>query len=529
MKHGFMELAGSVARRMRPSRPDHEAASRPRRFRMALEELGPTFVKFGQLLSTRPDLVGPEYIAELRQLQDRVGPVSAQVVRQTIHHELGKPVEELFAAFDDVPLAAASIAQVHRARARDGSLLAVKVRRPGMVATVHEECRILESLAGWVKSSLSADETIDPVALVRELTGALEGEVHLTREMRSQQRFERMFAADPTVHVPRTFEPLSCDGVLTMEYIAGVKPSSASALRAAGLDARLVARRGVNFVLKQVFDFGLFHTDPHPGNFLVMPGSVLAPLDFGQIARLTDDDRRLMGELVRAIVDRDARPLVRAFERMDLAGEATDPARLTAEIDDIIAVYHDTPLARVPLGRMMMQTFDVVRRNRVRPPASFTLMLKAVATIEALAKGLDSDFELIEHLRPYARRLSMQDFEPRTVLGRLRQMVQDAGELAAHVGDDFNAIVRKLRKGQFQLHVQHEHLEQLVSTLDKASNRVSFALIIAGLLIASSMLVAQRGTVLGLVALQALGVVGYMIATVLGLWLLWSIIRSRKL
>lgn len=504
-----------------------EPRTRPERFRGALEELGPTFVKFGQLLSTRPDLLPLEYTEELQRLQDEVRPVPWGQIRRTLESELGGRLDDHFQRIERAPIAAASIAQVHQAVTHEGNIVAIKILRPGVAEDIEVECEILEDLARLLKSTLSPEETIDPTRLVEELTEAVGKEVHLTNELRNLQRFQRNFQDDPTVHVPQAFPKYCTDRVLTMEYVEGIKPRNWERLVEAGLDPDVIAERGADFVLRQIFDFGVFHTDPHPANLLAMDGNVVAVLDFGQIARLGSSLQGLVGELVLAIVEQDADRLVRGFEQRDMLSDRTDVQHLTAEMEEMLDIYHSLPVKDIPFGRMMGQTFELIRRHHVRPPAEFSLMLKSLMTIESLAKGLNSDFQLIERLGPYARRLSMEQMDPRRLLRRTRRAAKDAIELAGRLPGDLSMIVSKFRRGDFQMHIQHEHLDSLVRTLDKSSNRVSFALIIAALLIASSMLVAQQGDILGIVGYQSLGVFGYLFAAVLGIWLVIGILRSR--
>ncbi len=536
VKYGFEEIVATIrsraslrviSRKARPS-PEYRQHTRPQRLRMALEELGPTFVKFGQLLSTRPDLLPLEYVNELQLLQDQVSPVSFSKLRAQVTAELGGRLEDHFTRFEAKPLAAGSIAQVHRAVTREGRTVAVKVRRPGIVQTIRVECEILEDLARLIRSALSSDESIDPVQLVREFTEAVAKETDLANELRNLERFRRNFAGDATVHVPEPFPAHCTAGVLTMEFIRGVNVRDRVSLESAGVDANVVAERVTRFVLRQVFDFGFFHTDPHPGNLRVLAGDVVAVLDFGQVARIGRSNRQLLGELVLAIVEQDAERLVRAFQRDDMLSERTDVRRLSGEMEALLDVYHELPAKDIPFGRMMGQTFDLIRRHHVRPPEEFTLMLKSLMTIEAVAKGLNSDFRLIEYLRPYARRLRLQLMDPRLALRSAHRALQDAADLAGRLPGDIGAIAGKLRRGDFQMHVQHEHLSDLVHTLDKSSNRLSFGLIIAGLLVGSSLLVTQEGWVLGFIRLQTLGMIGYLVAAVLGLWLLVSILRSRR-
>jgi ubiquinone biosynthesis protein len=538
-KYGFEEVTGALRSRLSirlgektsppQVKPVAPRGSRPARVRMALEELGPTFIKLGQLLSTRPDLIPPEYIIELERLQDQVAPDSPEKIMAELQRELGGPIETIFKSFDEKPIAAGSIAQIHRAVTREGSHVAVKVRRRGIVDTIRAECEILQDLAGVLQNTLFEHETINLDEMVADFTDALSKETDLANERRNQLRFLKLFGDDPTVHIAEIYEHYCTAGVLTMEYIDGVKPTDKRAIEERGLDCRTLAQRGAQLVLRQMFEFGFFHTDPHPGNFFVLPGNVLAPIDFGQVSRLSVQDRRFFNEIVLSIVDRDAAYIVRCLDRDSMLVEQTDVHKLTTDIEQLIDTYHDFRLKDIPFGAVAMQTFDLFRHNHVHPPTQFTLMLKSMMTIEALATSLDPEFRLIEALKPYARRAGLRDLEPRQVLRNVRKAMQGAGEMASRLPEDINTVLTKFRQGKFQVHVRHEHLETLTKTLDKSSNRVSFALIIAALLVASSLLVPQEGMVLGVLSLQTMGILGYLIAAIIGIWLVISIIRSRHI
>jgi len=535
MKYGFGEVADTFGRRFNlgkqiPLRikPAAGERSRPERVRLALEEMGPTFVKVGQLLSTRPDLVPARYITELEKLQDQVAPEDPELIKAEIEKELGGRIGDIFEHFDTVPIAAGSIAQVHKAVTKSGDTIVLKVRRPNIVQTIEAECRILEDIAGLLKTMFLEDDTVDPQRMMREFGDAVSKEADLSLERLNQLHFCRSFAGDPTVHIPQVYEEYCTQGVLAMEYIDGIRPSKMDKVIEAGLDPKIVAARGANFVLKQVFEFGFFHTDPHPGNFFLLENNVLAPLDFGQVARLSSDDRTLLYEMVLSVVDNDCSRILQALERAEMIKEDTDMNRLGREAEALLDTYQGMPLKEIPLGRVITRIFDLIRKHHVRPPAQFTLMLKSLMTIETFALSLDKDFKIVDHLKPYARRFKMRQLDPTLILRNTHRALQDAQELAMHLPDDARSIINKFRRGQFQMRIHHEHLENLVNTLDKSSNRISFSLIIAALLVASSMVISQEEITLGMINLHTLGVLGYLAAAVLGIWLAISIIRGRR-
>ena len=538
MKYGFEEMAGILARRLKigigskglptAARRSLAQTSLAKRIRLAMEELGPTFIKLGQLLSTRPDLLPVEYIEELEHLQDRVTPEKIEIIRETIQIQLGASPEELFGGFDPMPLAAASIAQVHRARTQDEQQVVLKIRRPNIVKTLHTELEILQDIAALIKKRKLLPETFDAVRMVREFSEAVAKEVDLANERRNQQRFIRNFADDPTVHVPKVFDEYCSEGLLTMEYIDGIKPNQIDQLKEAGLDPKLIARRGADFVLKQVFEHGFFHTDPHPGNFLVMADNVLAPLDFGQVGRLTQQDRVLLQFLVLAIVDCDAAKIIYGLERSEVLDDETDMVELTRDLEELLSNYANLPMKDIPFREALTRVFEIIRRHRITPPRDFTLMLKSLMTIESFATALDSEFQIIEHLKPYARKFSLEEVSPSRLLRQMRTAARSAGDLAARLPEDLTAIIGKFRRGQFRIHIHHEHLEELEQTVGTSSDRIAFSVIIAALLVGSSLLITQEGTVLGLMSLQALGIIGYLTAMAMGLWLLLSIIRNRR-
>ncbi|MFI4911751.1 MAG: ABC1 kinase family protein [Sedimentisphaeraceae bacterium JB056] len=537
MRHGFEELGNLTSRNKDVKNSEQytenekikKTLSRAQRVRLVLEELGPTFIKFGQLLSTRPDLLPAEYISELEKLQDQVPPEKYDIIREQIKNELGDYPENIFAKFEQEPIAAGSIGQVHYAQTKDGQEIVLKVRRPNIVERVKTETEILLDLAVKYQHYFAKeDDTINPKRLVNEFTIAVNKEVDFTNERRNQQRFIRNFKNDNTIHIPEIIEEYSTDSIIAMEYIKGKRPGDAQTLSKAGLNPKEVAKVGADFVLRQVFTYGFFHTDPHPGNFFVLEDNILAPIDFGQVGRIGSQERRLLREIVVSIVTGDATQMIRGLQHAELIDDKTDVNDLTRETEILFDSYYGLPLKDIPFGEIIMQGFEIMRKYYVSPPSDFTLMMKSLTTVESFAANLDKDFRLFEYLKPYAKKFSVEDYLPSNVAKNTRKMVVEMRNLASKLPEDIHSILNKIRKGNVQVKVHHEHLETLSNTLDKSSNRISFAVIIAALLIGSSMLVPQDGTVLGLVSLQTLGVSGYIGAAILGIWLLISIIRSKS-
>jgi len=534
-KYGFEELAEALNKRLhgrlksllvRVEGPGY-SLSHPERVRLALQEAGPTFVKLGQILSTRHDLIPPQYVAELAKLQDRVEPAPFAPIRHEVESQLGRRLEEVFTRFDPTPLASASIAQVHRATLTDGREVAVKVRRPNIVETVHAECEILRELAGLYDSVTRHRSAIDPARIVREFTRAVWKEVSLANERRNQLRFMRNYAGDETVHIARVMPDYCADGVLTMEYIHGVKPTNIDALRQAGLDPLVLATRVADMVLGQIFKFKYFHADPHPGNIFCMAGNVVCPIDFGQVARLTPQNRRLLNDLIMSIADRDTERMIATFQREEMIDERTDLDSLYDDANATFDTYYDMPEEYFPFSEVMHQNLEMIRKHHIRAPAEFSLVLKALITTESLVLDLNPDFLIVRHLKRYALRLRLESLDPRNLLRGVWKFGRETASLLANMPEHMRVILRRLRDGKLLLNIHVANLSRLISVLHTASNRLSGAMIIAALVLASSLLVEHPGTVFGVVDIQSLGIAGYSVAGAMGLMLMFSMFFGR--
>lgn len=525
-----VELARSLLR-FRRERRELVRYTTEERIRMAFEELGPTFVKLGQILATRPDLVPMSLVVELRKLQDEVPPFGSEAARRQIEEELGRPIAELYAEFDATPLAAASIAQVHRARLPSGEEVAVKVRRPGLAQTIATDLEILRGLAALLEQNAPELAAYAPGEIVEQFAAAISLEIDFANEAANMQRFARNFAGDPSVHVPVVYESHSSSGVLTMEFVRGHKAKDRVALEAAGIDTKRLAAIGVEFCLKQVFEHRFFHADPHPGNLFVLPGPVIVPIDMGMMGTLETEIVDALLELLVGVLLRDAGQIVRLFTRLELVDEGVDRKRLARDLTAFLDRYADVPIGQVNVAALIGTLFEMLQRHRVRVPPEMLLIGKALATVDGMARDLDPTLDPIEAIRPYVLRTWLRRLaDPRFLARDFLDAAEQAIEAATTLPRDLRAIVSDLRRGELRTTTRLEGLETLVREQARSANRSALALLVGATTLGSAWLIASgTGPPLGpLPATAWLGLVGLMLAGS-GFWVLaYGVLRSGR-
>jgi ubiquinone biosynthesis protein len=536
IKYGFGDLLGTLKvrhplvgklPRLRTLK-ELEGLSRPERLRLAFEELGPSFVKLGQLLSLRPDLVPSEYSTELSKLQDEAAPFPFTQVEEKIEEQLGRPLEELFSEFDEEPLAAASLAQVHRARLQDGTEVVVKVQRPGIREMIRADLIILEDLAGFIARYVPESELYDPVGTVREFAKTLRRELDFVREGRNMEVFRRNFADDPTIYIPKVFWELTAPEILTMERIKGIKVTDLEGLERAGLDRRQIAINGANAILKQVFEYGFFHADPHPGNILVVENNVIAPLDFGMVGRLDRPLQEAIGEMLIGIVRKDIDRIVRALRELGSLDEGVDLLAFRTDLGDFIDRYYKIPLHRLDVAQLLDESLSLVREHHVRLPASLVMMGKALVIEEGVGRVLYPELDMITLAKPYVRRLIFQRLVPQRELHDWGGVLEEVNRLLKELPAELRSIMKKIRRGELRAQFEHLGLDRLILELDRSSNRIAFALIIAALIVGSSLVMQLEGGP-RLFGLPLFGFLGFGFAAILGFWLVIAILRSGRL
>lgn len=507
-----------------------EKLTRPERVRMILEELGPTFVKFGQMASTRPDLVPSEYIAELEKLCDGVPPFPFDEVREIVEEELKKPLEEAFAKFDEQSLAAASIGQVHRARLREGEEVVVKVQRPGIRQRIEVDLEILFHLATLIEQHVEDAKVLRPTKMAEEFAHVMEQELDFGVEKANLDRFARMFQNDPAVYVPKVYGDLSTGRVLTMEFVEGVRPGDMDKLAECGADRKRIALRGAEAILKQIFVEGFFHADPHSGNMFILPNDVICYLDFGMMGRLDRKNREDIADLIYGAASADARRTTAALLRLTEHDDDVDPDVRSIErhVSELLDLQIGTELGKVNLGELVQKLFNLVNRHELCVPGDLVTMFKALATSEGMGAALDPDLNMLKLATPYVRRVIMGRFSPGRVLGDIYESGSDLLELVHEIPSGLRELLKLARRGGVRMDVEHRGFEKLMDTHERVANRISFAIVVASLIVGSSLIVVSEMPP-KFYEVPVVGLVGFIAAGVMGFTLLLSIIRHGRM
>lgn len=502
--------------------------SRAVRLRKVLEELGPTFVKFGQILSVRPDLVPLDLCNELSKLQDRVPPFGYEDVKRQIKESFGSYPEELFSTFDPVPLAAASLGQVHRAQLKTDKQVVVKVQRPDIRKTIETDIDILYSLAYLANRYMQDVKFFDPISIIDEFSKVITKELDFTYEAHNIDRFYKNFKDSTTVHIPRVFWDYTKSRVITTEEIKGIKLNDYIKQPHSDEEKKAVAANGANAVLQQIFIDGFFHADPHPGNIFVLPNNTAAFVDFGIVGRLDEDTRDVVVNLLIAVSMKSMNGILKALEMLGAFVEEKSVGDFKHDIDDFVERYYDIPLKQIEISTILPQAVELMIRHKLKIPPQFHIMIKAIATMDGVARQLDPEFNTIAHTRPFVERLVRERHDPKYIYKNVVLYSAELLDILKIIPKDVYEIIKKIKRGTLKIEFEHQGLSKLISEMDKSSNRISFSMVISALIIGSSLIImANRGPLV--YGFPVLGILGFIVAGIFGLGLAIGILRSGRL
>ncbi len=496
----------------------------PQRVCQALQELGPTFVKLGQILSTRVDLFSPEWITEFEKLQDQVPPEPFDKLRPQLEEDLGAPPEEIFPYLDTQALAAASIAQAHRARLEDGSEVILKIRRPDIRPTVEADLRLLNRFAEIAETEITELRRYHPKDVVRQFASSLRRELDLAAECRNAERIAANFTDDPGIVVPKVYWQWTGERLNVQEYIDGIPGRDLTAVDEAGLDRKQLASTGANAVLKMILVDRFFHADPHPGNVYYLPEGRIAFIDFGMVGRLSIERRNQVIDLLHGMVDQETADVVDVLVQW-MGDVQVDEAALAIDIDAFIDQYHGLSLQQLDLAAMLMDLTVILRDHQLNLPPDLALLFKVFITLEGLGSQLDPDFGMAEEAGPFLRRALRARYMPDALAKRGWRSLSETVDILTGLPRDLRKLLSAARRGAIQVHIDITRLKRFGDQLDGAASRLTVGTVTAALIIGSSIVMTIKGgpTLFGL---PMFGVLGFSAAVIGGIWLLISIWRS---
>ncbi len=538
IKYGFWDviskikigLIPDIAKKIIPQseEKDISALSTPVRIRMAFEELGATFIKLGQMLSSRPDMIPPEIAQELSGLQDQVAAEDFVKIKETLEAELGGVLDDIFDSFDEKAIAAASIAQVYKAKIKTGQTVAVKILRSNLKIKISTDIDILKNFAALIEKYIPESRLYNPSGIVKEFEKTLKKEQNLALEGRNIDTFRNYSADDKTIRIPKVYWDYTREKILVTEFINGVKITDFGNMKNSELDRRQIALNCAQSLLKQIFEYGFFHADPHPGNLFVLPGNIIAPVDFGMMGRIDEEMKDDLQNILRGIVEKDVYRITHVLLKIGMIEDRIDTRALHRDLLDYLDRYHSIPLNKLNASTILNEFMEIIQEFQIKLPPDLVMMGRALVMEEAIGEKLDPEFNLFELLVPYAQKTMLESINPLNTYRKTFRTIEQGAALMNDLPEDLKFLMNKLKNDKLKLNLEHLGIEKLSRDIDKSSNRLSFSLIIAALIIGSSLII-REGSGPTIFDYPAFGIIGYSLASILGIWLIISILRSGKL
>ncbi len=542
LKHGFGQVIEQVnLQRFIPlrnrikyfaRRQKEERHTIPSRLRMSFSELGPSFIKFAQMLSTRPDLITSEYADEFKKLQDKVPPFPVDIARRTIESEFDISIDDVFLGFENTPLAAASIAQVHSATLQSGEQVIVKVQRPDIKETIETDLAILSTIARLMIRYIPESKLFDPEGIVEEFARTVRKELDFVTEAKNAGRFKRNFEGNEFIHIPQVFPDFLSQKVLVMERIEGVRIDDLKGIEESGADRRDLAKRGVDAYFKMIFEDAFFHADPHPGNIFVMPDGRIGLMDFGIVGSLQPEIVDNIARAFLAVLNKKFDKLVDLYIELGLVNEEVDidafKKELRSDLFYLLEPLYDMSISEVNFPKYLEAMTHLVIKHGLKVPTELLLMNRTILIVDNIGRQLDPNFNLMSAAEPYAAKLVKKRLSPERIINKAGDNITEIADLLVDTPKQMNRLMRKALRDEMQLKIDPIGMDKLITDIDRSSNRLAFSIVVAAIIVGSSMLVQSNigGTIFGL---STVGAIGFLVAFLLGLRLLLSILRSGRL
>jgi ubiquinone biosynthesis protein len=493
----------------------------PARVRHALEEMGPTFVKLGQMLATRPDLFSPEWISEFKILHDQVKTIPYEDLASQVEDDLGAKPEEIFSEFNKQPFAAASMSQVYKARLYDGSFVIVKVRRPGIRAVVEADLRLLTQLSEIAEKEIKALQNYRPKEIVHQFTKSMRRELDFTVECRNAEHMASNFSDDPDIVIPKVYWQWTRERINVQEFIDGIPGHNLDAIDKAGLDRKILAQRGAEAVLKMVLEDGFFHADPHPGNCFYLTNNRIAFIDFGMVGRLSEERREQVLRLLMGLVEKDSKRVIKVLSQWSASTYLQTRDSLSLDVDDFIEQYHDIPLNELDITSLLNNLPTLLRDHQLNLPPDLTLFIKAFITLDGFGRQLDPEFNLVRVATPFIQRVFLARYSPDALFKRGKNNLFGFAEILTDLPQSISRLIDTLSHNALGIHLNIEKPEWFGKELDRVVNRLSVSLVTSALIVGSSIVTTVEGG-----SSSIIGLMGFFGAAIGGIWLLLSIWRS---
>jgi ubiquinone biosynthesis protein len=501
--------------------------SKPERVRKVIEELGPTFIKLGQILSTRPDLLPAEYINELKNLQDNAIKISFEKIKKVIENQIGDNIENIFEYIEEEPLAAASIAQVHRARLLTGEDVVVKVMKPEIFSTIENDLSILYDIATLVEDKIEKSYIYQPVNMVEELSDAIKKELDFTREARNTDKFAKHYKNNKEVFVPHIYWEYTHKRVIVMEYVDGIKVNDLKGLKEKNIDTKKLARTVADCFMNQVFKQGYFHADPHPGNILVLDDSKIALIDFGMVGTIDDWMMNTLLSLLVNIVEKDIKRTTHFIIKIGIPRKEVNEAALRKDVKEFIDEYYDKSLEEIEVSTALNDVFGIALRHGISMPSQLTLLVKALVTIEGVVLEIDSSFKLIEVLKHYTKKAVKDRYKPANMYREIKDYIEELFDNISNMPMQLSDLLTKINSDKIKVDIVHSGFDELIFNMNKMVNRVVLAIVVAAIIVGSALLAQVPGKqkVFGV---PVIGFAGFLFGGIIGIWIIVSIMRSGK-